>query len=65
MPESADEELLLRIAEAVRDACVEAALDGHEQAGFGGLCGEGRWEMAVDSMREVDLRKVVRKLTTG
>src|SRR5579862_6180411 len=35
------------LARAVRDACVDAALEAYETAGLGGLCAEGRWEAAV------------------
>jgi hypothetical protein len=44
-----------RIAEAVRAACVQAALDAYEQAGMDGLCHEGAWEAAVDAIRSLDL----------
>lgn len=41
--------------EAVRRACIEAALAAWEDAGISGLCAEGRWEMAIQAMRELDL----------
>ncbi|CAM5197855.1 hypothetical protein CDEF62S_03129 [Castellaniella defragrans] len=50
------------LAQSVRDACVQAALDGYEQAGMSGLCAEGRWEMAIDSVRSLDLDAVLREL---
>ena len=43
------------MAEAVRQACIDAALRAYEDAGLSGLCHEGRWEYAVDAMRGVDL----------
>jgi hypothetical protein len=49
----------LQLAEAVRDACLRAALRAYENAGISGLCGEGRWEMAVQALRGLDLRPVV------
>lgn len=52
-------------AEAVRAACVQAALDGYERAGLSGLCEAGRWEMAVDSIQSLDLNAVVRELSQG
>lgn len=52
-----------RLAHAVRDACVRAALEGYEQAGLSGLCAEGRWEMAVDAMRSMELDAVVVEIT--
>lgn len=48
-----------RIAEAVRQACVEAALTAYEDAGMGGLCHEGRWECAVDAMRALNVAAIV------
>ncbi len=52
-----------RIAEAVREACLRAALAGYEQAGLSGLCHEGQWEMAVDAIRALDLEGVLRDVT--
>ncbi|HEU4856684.1 MAG TPA: hypothetical protein VFS86_05210 [Rhodanobacteraceae bacterium] len=46
-------------AEAVRNACLQAALDGYERAGMGGLCEEGRWEMVVDAIRSLDVERVL------
>ena len=51
----------LAVADAVRAACLQAAVDGYEQAGFGGMCEEGRWEMVVDSIRSLNLEAIVRK----
>ena len=45
----------LQVADAVRQACVRAALDGYERAQIAGLCQEGAWECAVDAMRMLDL----------
>jgi hypothetical protein len=44
-----------RLAEAVRAACVAAALHAYEDAGLSGLCAEGRFDCAVDAMRALDL----------
>lgn len=49
----------LEIARIVRNACVKAALNGYEQAQIAGLCQEGAWEVAVDTMRTLDLGAVV------
>lgn len=48
-----------RLAEAVREACLRTALDAYEQAGIAGLCAEGRWEMAVDSVRSLNIDAVL------
>jgi len=43
------------LAERVRTAVVEAALAAYEEAGMQGLCGEGRFDYAIDRARHVDL----------
>jgi hypothetical protein len=48
------------LAEAVREACLRAAVDGCEQGGLSGLCAEGRFEMAIDSVQTLDLDGIVR-----
>ena len=50
------------LAEAVRDACLRAALQAYENAGISGLCGEGRWEMAVQALRCTSKKLAKRKL---
>jgi hypothetical protein len=50
-----------RLAHVVREACVRAALDAYEQAGVSGLCAEGRWELAVDAMRSLDLGAMIQE----
>lgn len=36
-----------------------AAMDAYEQAGWGGLCEEGRQELVVDAIRSLDLDEIV------
>jgi pentatricopeptide repeat protein len=48
-------------AEAVRAACVKAALDAYEDAGIRGLCAEGRWEAALSAIRDLDLSGVLER----
>ena len=55
----------LTIAQAVRDACVGAALDGYEQAQIAGLCQAGAWECAVDAIRALDINSVLQVAETG
>ena len=50
------------IANRIRQACVEAALQAYEDAGMQGLCEEGRWEAAVSALRTVDLVPMLRDL---
>lgn len=56
---------MMELAEAVRRACLEAALRAHEDAGLRGLCGEGRWEAAVGAVRALDLRAVIEGARRG
>ena len=51
---------LARLAEAVRRACIEAALAAYEDAGVMGLCAEGRWEAAVGAMQSLRLETLLR-----
>ncbi len=48
-----------RLAEAVRVACLQAALDAYEQGGLAGMCAEGRWEMATDAIRALKLEELM------
>jgi len=48
-----------RLAEAVRKACIRAALAGYEQAAMDGLCHEGAWEVAVGAMRMLDVERLI------
>jgi hypothetical protein len=49
----------LRLAERVREACLEAALGGYENASISGLCREGAWEAAISAIRMVDLDELL------
>lgn len=59
------EEERRRTAEAVRAACLRAALEGYERAGISGLCEAGRWEMAIDSIQSLDVATLVRELANS
>jgi hypothetical protein len=52
----------LRLAEKVRDACLHAAMDAYEQAGISGLYQEGRWELALQEIRSLDLQSLIDKV---
>ena len=49
------------LAEAIRTACLEAALRAYEDAGISGLCEEGRWECAVQAIQAVDLSALIKQ----
>ena len=55
----------LELAEAVRQACIAAALRAYEEAGLSGLCHDGRWKYAVDAMRGMNLRPLVQACIRG
>jgi len=54
----------LKIAEAVRQACLTAALQAYEDAGMSGLCNEGRWEYVIDVLRHLELRTIVQQCSS-
>ncbi len=43
------------LAEAVRRACLEAAIAGYDDARMSGLCQQGAWDVALDRIRSLDL----------
>jgi hypothetical protein len=53
-----DEQERGRVAERVRATLLQAALEAYEDAALRGLCCEGAWEVAVGTMRDLDLRQV-------
>ena len=48
-----------QLAEAIRTACIRAAIAGYEDASLSGLCHEGAWERAIDAMLELKLEAVI------
>lgn len=59
-PENPDHE----IAEAVRAACIQAAVDGYESASMSGLCAEGAFEAAISAIRMLDLERLAERKKT-
>jgi hypothetical protein len=49
----------MSLADAVRQACIRAAIEGYQQASISGLCHEGAFEAAVDAVRMLDLDAVL------
>jgi hypothetical protein len=47
------------IAEAVRRACIDAALEAYEDAQIRGLCREGAWEVAIEAVRTLDVAAAI------
>lgn len=54
-----------RLAETIRQVCIEAALQGYENAAISGLCHEGAWEAAISAIRMVDMDAVIREYESG
>lgn len=54
-----DEAERRQLAQAVRDACVQAARDGYQNAAIAGLCHEGAWEAAISAIQMLDLSAVI------
>lgn len=54
------DEFAIRVAEAIRAACVEAALAAYDDAGVRGLCVEGRWEAAISAIQDLDCDTALR-----
>ncbi len=50
-----------RLAEAIRTACLEAALRAYEDTGISGLCEEGRWECAVQAIQGLDVTALIKQ----
>jgi pentatricopeptide repeat protein len=60
MAHRADNALIL--IEAVRAACLDAAVLAYEDAGIRGLCADGRWEAALAAIRQMDLSQGLKAL---
>jgi hypothetical protein len=54
-----DQQLALRLAAVIREACVQAALTGYENAALDGLCPEGAQECAIEAIRAVPIEALV------
>jgi len=53
------------LVEAVRDTCLEAARRAYEEGGMSGLCAEGRFELALDAIRGLDLDGLCARVQEG
>lgn len=53
------------IAESIRTACVDAALEAYEDAQIRGLCREGAWEVAIEAIRTLDVAALVAAADSG
>jgi hypothetical protein len=58
MPAKARNDSAFVLADAIRAACIKAALLAYDDAGIRGLCHEGRWECALAAIRHLDLPRL-------
>ncbi len=65
MPPEKSQEEPMRIAEAVRAACVQVAQQGYERAAADGLCDEGALEVALEAIRSLDIDQIVHELKSS
>jgi hypothetical protein len=49
----------LQRAEAIRTACLTAALESYTDASMRGLCHEGAWECAIGAIRSLNLAHIL------
>ncbi len=52
----------LQIARAVKEACLQAALESYEHAKMSGLCHEGAWDLAMDALKSLDVTRVIESI---
>ncbi|MCC6457551.1 MAG: acetyltransferase [Caldilineaceae bacterium] len=62
MNRNEDNKELRAVAEKIRAAYLETALTSYEDASANGLCAEGAWECAVDSMRHLEITDLLQLL---
>lgn len=60
MSSTVETETRQALAERVRKALMEAAASAYEDARISGLCGEGAWEIAYGTMRDLKLAPAVK-----
>lgn len=53
------------IANAVRAACLHAAISAYEQASIDGLCHEGAWEVALSAISALNVEELVKRTHAG
>ncbi|GAB4363538.1 MAG: hypothetical protein Kow0042_01470 [Calditrichia bacterium] len=51
-----------RIAEAVKAACLKAAIEAYQDAEISGLCPEGVREVVLDAIKSLNVEAVLREL---
>jgi hypothetical protein len=55
------DEMAEKAGKAVIDAARSALIEAYEDGGMSGLCAEGRWDLALDALKKLDLKTVLDK----
>lgn len=50
----------MQLAEAVKQACIEAAREGFQDASMSGLCSDGAMEAAIGAIQKLDIKEIVK-----
>lgn len=50
------------IARSALEEARRAMIRAHEEGGASGLCAEGRWELALDSLHGIDIEALVERV---
>jgi hypothetical protein len=58
---ASDEAAVRALAEKIRAAYLETALNSYEDAAANGLCAQGAWECAVDAMRHLEISDLLQE----
>jgi len=53
----------MKLAEQVKEECIQAARGGFRDASMSGLCSEGAMEAALSAIQKIDVNKIVEKLS--
>lgn len=49
----------LALAETIREACLQSAREGFQDASIQGLCRDGAIEAAISAIQKLDLEKLI------
>lgn len=55
------DEMGAKVAAAIIEASRKSLTEAYEDAGISGLCDKGRWEMAIESLKQLDLPSILNK----
>ena len=53
---------IVGLIEKIKQACVDAAIAGYEEAGMSGLCQEGAFELAIDRIKSLKADELSKNL---